>query len=169
LTVLQPAKLHTTASVSGVFVLSISGACLALGLFLGVSLRGLDTATPVQTATYWQDKAAAQQVNKPVAVRYTSPDAIALKAELDEFKHNFKRYQAGQAAMRSEIFAGSDKIAATPHKIDTAQTEELSTPQLVGKITRVLLLDEVDSFLNKVQLVEEVRQHATQKAPQVNF
>lgn len=160
MTVLQPAKSnqkHPPQS-AGVFIATVSVACLAVGLCLGLNLRGLNT-TPLHNNTYWQEKASTH-THKPVIVtyetHYTTPESRALKAEMDTFRANFTRYRTTKAALKKEIFAGSDKENTTK----ATHVQNQSTSALAAKITRTLLLDEVDSFLNKVQLVEEVRQHA---------
>lgn len=161
-TVLQPVTKNPKHphKPAGAFVLSVSITCLLLVLTLGISLVKLTSAPQ---STHWQAKAA--ELKEQVAVRYpspsvqyTSPEAIALKAEMDALRTNFARYAAAKENERQKVFA-KPQIAEVPESKTPTTSERLTTGQLVGKITRTLLVEEADSFLNKVQMAKEVADH----------
>ena len=143
---------HLLPAATGVFVYYVSGVSVALGFFMAIALTNLWENQPKPT-TYWQEKAASFNVEKPIQVTYTTPDAVALKAEIETLRHSFISYKKARQMMQAEIYKNPKE-----QQVETRDSTQ-TTPQLAKRVVQALLQDEADSFFQKVRIVEDVRTH----------
>ncbi len=140
-----------------------SGVVMFFGVFFLVGAtwflhQHIETKLKTFTSSEWQQHAQVLSVpqNRYIAVEMGQYGQIN---ELSELRKSFADMRRAWDGKR-EAFA---KIAykGNIQKPKIAKKQPMTTGELFMKVAKVLVLDEVNSFVEKAQLLEEVSQHVS--------